>query len=200
MFAPGRPSSISARTGLPLLRPGSRSRMSKCASSVISPISSSAPPSPSSAGPGDRIVAADQQGQRMRLRARRDRVADAAESPARWSDRRASTSPRSSTMRLELAAGLDVVAADPPQRPREAVPAQDRSAPGVTDPAASGAPSSPTGASRCARRNQLGKIGPARHRFDRSKRRSPKGKSCGTGCSSTATSRRSRNRRAIRSG
>ena len=44
MLAPGRPSSISARTGLPLLRPWSRSRMSKCASSVIRPTFSSGSP------------------------------------------------------------------------------------------------------------------------------------------------------------
>ena len=54
MFAPGSPSSSSARTGLPLLRPSAVSRMSKCASSVISPISSSAPPIPSTAG---RVIA-----------------------------------------------------------------------------------------------------------------------------------------------
>ena len=43
MLAPGRPSSISARTGLPLLRPWSRSRMSKWASRVMRPTFSRSP-------------------------------------------------------------------------------------------------------------------------------------------------------------
>ena len=63
MFAPGSPSSISARTGLPLLRPSSRSRMSKCASSVISPTLLERQPEPEHARPRHRIVAADQQRQ-----------------------------------------------------------------------------------------------------------------------------------------
>ena len=46
----GSPSSISARTGLPLLSPSCVSRMSKCASRVISPTFSSGMPSPSTAG------------------------------------------------------------------------------------------------------------------------------------------------------
>ena len=88
MFAPGSPSSISARTGLPLLRPSSRSRMSKCASSVISPTLSSGSAEPEHAGPGHRIVAADEQRQRMRRGARRDRFADDAASLPRSTGRR----------------------------------------------------------------------------------------------------------------
>ena len=52
--------------------------MSKWASSVISPTSSSGTPSAEHAGPRDRIVAADEQRQRMRLGARCDRIADRA--------------------------------------------------------------------------------------------------------------------------
>ena len=85
---------------------------------------------PEHAGPGHRIVAADQQGQRVALR-RSPR-------PRRGSDRRRlldASGPASvdvaavGDLRRQLAPGLDVVAADPPQRLRAAAPAQGRSGP-----------------------------------------------------------------------
>ena len=149
MLAPGKPSSISARTGLPLLKPASRSRMSKWASSVISPISSSDPPIPSTPG---RVTA---------LLPPTSKVSACASALAATASR--STGVACSMVRparsdvaavenhgFDLAAGLDIVPADPAQSVCAASPAQDRSAPGVTEPAASGAPSSPTGASPCA--------------------------------------------------
>ena len=76
MFLPGRPSSISARTGLPLLRPSSSSRMSKWASSVIRPTSVERHAEREHRRSRDRIVAAGEQGQRMlgRLAATASRI------------------------------------------------------------------------------------------------------------------------------
>ena len=74
------------------------------------------PPSAEHRRPRHRIVAADEQGQRVRFGARRDRIADQRRRLLDASGRQASTSPRSATAVGKLAPGLDVVAADPPQR------------------------------------------------------------------------------------
>ena len=143
--------------------PGRVSRMSKWASSVISPTLSSGRPSAEHARPRHRIVAADEQGQRVRAR-RSPRTASRIER-RRFLDasgRRSSTSPRSAIWRRQLAAGLDIVAADPPQRLRAAAPAPGRTRPAspIRRPAAR-RPARPARRAS-SRRHQVGKIGPAR--------------------------------------
>ena len=89
--------------------------MSKWASSVISPTLSSGIAEPQHAGTGHRIIAADQQGQRMGRGALRHGVAD---------ERRRLLDAETVELDVasvddrvcELAAGLDIVAADPPKR------------------------------------------------------------------------------------
>ena len=116
---------------------------------------------PVHAGPGHRIVAADQQGQRMRRDARRAPRRGSAPSPARCSDPRRRRRRGRAIWRRQFAAGLDVVAADPPQRRaqqrRRQVAAARRHR-----PAPSGAPTSPTGAPASSVDDQVGKVGPVR--------------------------------------
>ena len=143
----------SARTGLPLLRPWCVSRMSKWASSVISPTLLERQPKPEHARPRHRIVAADQQRQRMRARRSLRLRRGSGPSPPRCRARRIRTSPRSAIRVDKLAAGLDVVAADRFAASARSSPGAWSHPPGVTDPAASGAPTSPTGARRRVRRS-----------------------------------------------
>ena len=173
--------------------------MSKCASSVISPTLVERHAEPEHARPGHRIVAADQQGQRMaRRRSPRPRRGSAP-SPARWSARRARhrRGRRSASQvrgRSRRRSGRSASGSA-----RSSSGARSH-APGVTDPAASGAPTSPTGALGVSADEQVGKVGPAAHRFDPSSRARLRRRACGTACSSTATSRRWSRCRAIRSG
>ena len=60
----------------------------------------------------------------------------------------------------QLAAGVDVVQADPAKR-RASLAGAWSQPPGVTDPMPSGAPTSPTGAARIGGAQQVGEIGPA---------------------------------------
>ena len=97
MFCPGRPSSISARTGLPLLEAlvevaHVEMRVERDQPDLVE----RHPPSAEHRRAGDRIVAAGEQGQRMRLGARRDRVADRGVACS-MVEPSSSTSPRSRT-------------------------------------------------------------------------------------------------------
>ncbi len=155
--------SISARTGLPLLRPSCVSRMSKCASSVISPTFSSGSPRPSTPG---RVTA---------LLPPTSNVSSCTEVLNRTASRIGSVAcsmvmpddfdiAAVGDVGRNLAPGLDVVAADPPQRLPEqrrrqiARPRRHRSGRKRRS-------DQPDCCAGVARDQKLGKIGPAAHAF-----------------------------------
>ena len=73
MFAPGSPSSISARTGLPLLSPGRFAHVEMgVEGDQRDPVQWQS--KPEHAGPRDRIVAADKQRELVKGRAKRQRL------------------------------------------------------------------------------------------------------------------------------
>ena len=103
--------------------------MSKCASSVISPISSSGPPSPSSAGRVTALLPPT-----TRVSAWRDTLAATASrigGVACSIDRPAMLDIAVvGDLRSQFAAGFDIVAPDPPQRLAQQLRAPGRNAPG----------------------------------------------------------------------
>ena len=111
------------------------------------------------AGTGHRIVAADHRVSacaRDACRAQPSRIGGVASSMFMPVDRDVAMIGDAAR---QLAAGLDVVAPDPPQRRAQQAGARSQR-PGVTDPQPERRPTSPTGARR-PHDDQVGKIGPA---------------------------------------